>query len=260
MSAPEAILTKIKLLLNLTKSPNANEADNAQAMVNKLVDKYSITEAELKSIEDKPPLYGEENKLFHTLGLVGWRQQLALAVGKFFFCQIVQEEIVPLHGVHEFTYYVYGESEDEDKVKFAFHAFAAQVEDLIKNKCVGRGPIYVSSYGEGVIETIKNNIYWEGIDIPKVKEPSRTVSEEKVLNNGRSNLSVHKEEKEKPVEQSVDVNTQSMIKDINAYFRGIEDAKDIHLGEILELEAANEEAKKLAEGSAPPEDSNNFVN
>ncbi len=249
MSAPESILLKIKLLMNLANSPNVNEAENARAMVDKLVDKYQITEEELKSLEDKKPLYGEDNKLFSTLGIVGWKQQLALAVAKHFYCHIVQEELVPLHGLHEFNYYVYGEPEDEGYVKFAFHAFEKKIEELVAAKCYGRGPIYVTSYCEGVVEAVKNNIHWEGIDIPDVKAPSRTpVEEEKILNNGKSNLSVHKEEKEKPVAESVDVNSQSLIKDIAAYFKGLEDGKSFSLTEILELEAQNETPKELEEG------------
>jgi len=254
MSAPESILLKIKLLLNLANSPNQNEADNARAMVEKLIAKYNISEEELKSIEDKKPLYGEENKLFSTVGIVGWRQQLALAIGKHFFCQIVQEELVPASGPHEYNYYIYGDLEDEVNVKFVYHAFASKVEELVKTKCIGRGQIFISSYCEGVIEAIKNNIYWEGIDLPEVKAPSRPLTDEdKQLNNGTSNLTHHKEEKEKPVQESVDVNSQSLIKDINAYFKGLDDGKNLSLSEILELEAINEEAKRLESVSpAPP--------
>lgn len=245
MSAPDQILIKIRLLLNLTKSTNVNEAENAQAMVDKLVAKYNITPEELKSIEDKKPLYGEENKVFQTIGLIGWKQQLVLAIGKYFYCQIVQEIISPSHGIQEYTYYVYGEPEDENNTKFVFNSINKRIEEMINNRLLGRGPVYVSSYGEGVVESIKNNIYWDGIDLPEVKRPTRPVTEESVLSNSNANLTKTKEEKEKPAEESVDVNTQSIIKDLAAYFRGLQDGKNFSLSEILELEAETEEAKKL---------------
>lgn len=249
MSDNEAVLQKIKLLLKLASSPNENEAANARAMADKLISKYNITEEELKSIEDKKPLYGEDDKLFVTIGICGWRQQLALAIGKHFLCQIVQEELVPAEGLHQYNYYVYGDPEDSDNVKFVYHTFSKKIDDLISKKCIGRGNIYVSSYCEGVVEAIKNNIYWEGIDIPDIKKPKRDVvpEEQKILSNGPGDIVKHKEEKEKPTEKSVDVNSQSMIKDVAAYFKGIADGKDFHLNEILELEAENEVPAELPE-------------
>jgi hypothetical protein len=254
MSTPENILAKVKLLLNLANSSNPNEAENAKAMADKLVSKYNISPEELESLKDKKPLYGEDEKLFITIGLVSWRQRLALAIGKHFYCQIVQEELVPTEGLHQFNYFVYGEPEDVVTVKFVFATFVKKVEELIEKKCVGRGPIFVSSYSEGVVESISNNIYWEGIDIPDVKKPSRPLTTEApVLNNGDSNLAKHKEDKEPVVDKTVDVNTQSLIKDVAAYFKGLEDGKNFSLNEILELEVENERLKELEE----PDDKTN---
>lgn len=251
MSANEAVLQKIKLLLKLASSPNENEAENARAMADKLIAKYNITEEELKSIEDKKPLYGEEDKLFVTIGICGWRQQLALAIGKHFLCQIVQEELVPAEGLHQYNYYVYGDPEDSINVMFVYHAFTKRIDEIIATKCIGRGNIYVSSYCEGLVEAIKNNIYWDGIEIPDIKKPKREVvsEEQKVLNNGQSNIVKHKEEKEKPVEKSVDVNSQSLIKDVNAYYKGLMDGANFHLSEILELAAENDTIKNLIQGT-----------
>lgn len=252
MSAPESILLKVKLLLNLANSPNQNEAENARAMVDKLVAKYNISEEELAGLEDKKPLYGSENKLFETIGIVGWKQQLALGIAKHFFCQIVQEELVPAEGFREYHYFVYGDPEDESNVKVAYSILSKQVEDLIEKKCFGRGNIYRGSYAEGVVESVKNTIAWEGIDIPGVRAPSgATVTESPQLTNAPGNLTKHKEEKEKPVQESVDVNSQSMIKDIAAYFKGLEDGRDLSIQEILELAMENELSKEL---TCKPED------
>jgi hypothetical protein len=250
MTAPESILTKIKLLLSLSKSPNQNEAANALEMVDKLIVKYNISPEELKSIEEKKPLYDENDKLFTTIGLVGWRQQLAVAIGKHFECKIIQEELIPFEGLHQFDYYVYGDSQDANNVRFVFNSFIGSIEKLMEKKCPGRGQIYLSSYGEGVVEAIKNNIYWDGIELPTEKVPSRSIpQEEKILNNGVSNLSKAKEEKEKPTEQSIDISSQSFIKDVMAYFAGLNDGKNLALSDILELEVENEKSKELTNGN-----------
>lgn len=245
MSAPESILNKIKLLLKLTKSPNLNESDNARKMADKLISKYNITEEELKTLEDKQPLYGEDERVFTTMGVVGWRQQLILAIGTHFDCQIVQEEIVPVEGLHEFTYFAYGHPDDVNNVKFVYHVFSNKVDNLIDTRCIGRGAIYISSYSEGVAEAIKNNIIMDGIDLPLAKIPIRPIETGKTLNNGTSNLVKTKEEKERPADATVDVNAHSLIKDIGAYFRGIDDGKSISLNDILELEVENEKLKEF---------------
>lgn len=240
------ILIKIKLLLSLGSSPNANEAANAQALADKLIAKYNITTEELESTKEKPEKYGEGDLLYHSFSLISWMQRLALTCAKQFYCHIVQEELHPAVGDLQYKYYVYGDDEDANYVKFAFHTFVKKVNNLVETKCIARGPIYVSSYCEGVVQAIQANIEMDGIDIPEVKKPTRpVVQEEKLLNNGQSNLTQFKQQKEAPEEKTVDVNAGSLIKDVMAYFKGLEDGRRLSLQDILELEVENETAKEL---------------
>ena len=47
------------------------------------------------------------------------------------------------------------------------------------------------------------------------------------------------------------MNSNSLIKDVMAYFKGLDDGKNLSLKDILELEVENEEAKRIQE--APTE-------
>ena len=165
MSAPPSILNKVKLLINLSSSPNPNEAETARAMADKLIAKYNITEEELGSLEEKV-YYGESEKLFSSVGIISWKQQLAVAVSKYFDCQIVQEELVPGEGTSQYNYYVYGDDDQVKDVKFVYHAFNKKIENLVDVQCQGRGPVYIDSYCEGVVESVKWNIDMYGIDVP----------------------------------------------------------------------------------------------
>jgi hypothetical protein len=122
MPTPPAILNKVKLLQRLAFSPNPHEAESARQLADKLIEKHNITPEELESLKDPKPLYGEDEKLYVSIGIVGWRQQLAVAIGNHFGCQIVQVELVPADGPHPFEYYCYGEPEDVKNVQFVFRA------------------------------------------------------------------------------------------------------------------------------------------
>jgi hypothetical protein len=132
-----------------------------------------------------------------------------------------------------------------------YHAFAKKVDYLINTQCLARGPIYIDSYCEGVVESIKWNIQMYGIDIPDIKKPLRKSTEETVPTNSTS-ITTAKSDKEEPTNNRVDVNSQSFIKDVLAYFKGIDDGKHLSLQSILELEVENEEAKRLAEQETEP--------
>jgi len=242
MSATPSILAKVKKLLALTNSPNTNEADNARSMADKLIEKYNITEEELGSLDPKE-YYGENEKLFVTLGMVMWRQQLAVAVAKYYDCQIVQEELRPAgsseDAIVEYHHYVYG---DDDQV---YKAFAKKIDNLCDTKCLGRGPVYLSSYCEGVVESVKWNIEMYGIDIPDIKKPIKK-QEEKSIPISTTGI-VRSSDKEEPVENRRKNIDGTFIKDIMAYFRGLDDGKNFSLKEVLEIEVSSIEVEKLNE-------------
>lgn len=251
MPTPDHILNKIKLLKNLGSSANENESASANSMAEKLITKYGVTEEELQALNEKPVEYSADSILFHTFSLVGWMQQLALACAKQFYCHVVQECITSATGYQEYNYYVYGDDHDVVCTKFAFATFLKKIHELVDTKCIGRGPVYIDSYTEGLVEGIRSSIALMGIEMPERVQPSRSPTPDgRTLNNGNSNLA--KQEKElpkRPEKDSVDVNHGSMIKDVMAYFRGIEDGNRVSLQDVLELEAENEEARRLQEAA-----------
>jgi len=234
MSTSPNILFKIKSLINLASSANENEARAALAMAEKLIAKHSVTDEELKSLQDKKEAYGEDEKLFSTIKIIGWKNQLALAVAKKYDCMIVQEESVPLQGLSEFSYYVYGEQ--VGLVIFVFNALNNRVNDMVAMHCLGRGAIYVDSYCEGLAQSIKLNLEFDDLDVPKVNRQVKNKPEEAHIPKG-TELVMEKSEKESPTNERVDVNSQSFIKDVIAYFKGMADGSKLSLQEALTLEA-----------------------
>lgn len=230
MPTPPTILNKVKLLLRLGESPNPHEADSARKLAEGLIDKHNITPEELESIKDPKPLYGEDEKLFATTGIVHWKQKIALAVGNHFECQIIQEELIPGEGERQYHYYVYGDPSDVRKVQYAFRSFVFQVEHLLDLHCLGRGPVYIESYCEGAVDAIKQNIAWYGINIPDKLKQQVKVEVEKAITVGEDAL-VKATEKPKPTDRRVDINAQESVRDIFAYFQGVEGGQNLFLEE-----------------------------
>ena len=229
MPASESILNKIKLLVKLSESPNPNEAQNAKDMVDKLINKYSITQEELQSVVDKKSAYCENDLVFNTQNICGWKSQLALCLAFKFDCQIVQEQVIPTEGQSSYDYYVFGDDSDAFNVKHYFNVLNNKILDLINENCVSKGPIYIDSYCEGVVQSIRNSIELGDIQLIKLKSDV-PVESEKIIGNGNANLAPIKQEKEKlETEVKTDVGSQSIIKDIGAYFNGLSDGLDVYL-------------------------------
>jgi hypothetical protein len=253
MPAPAHILTKIQYLLNLGKSSTANEAASAFALAKKIIAKYGVTDQELESVKNEQKPYDNDNAIiFKANAIIGYKQQLALACAKQFFCYVVIETLVSAFGENTHTYYAYGEDEDIEYVKFAYSALEKMVNDLVLANCLGRGPRYIASYTEGVVEAIKGKIAEFGLDIPENKKKARPITQdEKTLNDGEANITPVKTTKQRPEKETTDVMDGSMISDIGAYFRGLQDGRDLSIDEILELAADNETVEELTEGAHP---------
>lgn len=244
MSVPVSILSKIKKLLSLATSSNPNEAANAQALADGLMAKYNVTEADLASLDPKE-YYGENEKLFFSIGLSSWRQQLAVGVASYFDCQIVQEMVVMAEGATQYTYFVYGDDDQVKDVQFVYHAFAKKIDNLVDTRCLGRGPVYVESYCDGVVDSVKMNIQLYGIEVPEIKRP---LKKEEQAPPPKSNTIVKSgENREEPTENRIDINKGLLVKDIMAYFKGIDDGKNLSLADILEMEAETANAKEITE-------------
>jgi len=235
MLVPPAILNKVKLLLRLAASPNPNEAENARLKAEELIAKHGITEDDLASLDEKV-FYGEEEKLFVSIGIIGWKQILSLAIATYFDCQIVQEQTMVVgdeEGISTYSYFVYGDDDQVRDTQFVWNAFTKKIDWLVATRCLSRGPVYIDSYCEGLVESIKWNIQMYGIEIPEFKKKVIKPEEQAAPPTANTLATIAKEE---PTDKRVNVNVGSLIRDIQAYFRGLDDGKNLSLQDVLEVE------------------------
>lgn len=224
----EPHLQKIKLLLNLAKSPNENEAATAAAMALKLIEKFNITDEQLQDIEasDKP-IYTDDNLLLETETLADWKNILALVVAKKYDCYAIQEENVLSTGERSFKYFVYGEDEDVTIAKQLFNYVYGEITKLVNNKCFGRGDLFLDSFAEGAVNGVRINIEYENFSVTGIVKAKETVEEVK-----KDVLAPIEKAPTKPpaIENKTNVSNKEKPLDIMAYFQGEGFGRDIHIG------------------------------
>lgn len=147
-----AIIDKVRKLLRLAESPNANEAASAAAKAQQLIDEHNLSAALLaldsgaaepdEDIEDfsakDAPL--DSQPLMHR-----WRSQLAGTIARANACRIY------LRGG---DIALVGRPSDAETVRYLFAYLAREVERLCEKDGKGCGRTWRNNYRLGVVDTI----------------------------------------------------------------------------------------------------------
>lgn len=226
----EPHLQKIKLLLNLAKSPNENEAANAAAMALKLIEKFNVTDEQLAEIDaNGRPIYTEDNLMLDTPELADWKNILALAVANKYDCYAIQEENVASSGERTYKYFVYGEEDDVAIAKELFSYVYGEMLKVIETKCTGRGELYRDSFCEGLVNGVKINIEFENFTVSGIVKTQSSSEEIK-----KDVLAPIEKAPIKPpaIDKKTKVTNKEKPLDIMAYFVGEGFGRDIHIGKF----------------------------
>lgn len=231
----EAIILKIKYLLRLSKSANENEAANALAMAQKLMEKHGIDSAAVEEKEEKP-VYTEEQLFHESDKSLEWVDMLAFAVADKYDSYVIKEETTTSTGEVLYKYFVYGEEVDSLYVKKVFELLYKEMSSAISMHTRDKGQLYTDSYSEGLVNGVKVNLAFEDFEMPGMVE----VKTEKV--EGPAIVKVEGEEKpEPPLKERQDVKKgKEKPLDILAYFRGEGDGRKIHIDNDSDFELEND--------------------
>lgn len=225
----EPHLQKIKLLLNLAKSPEPGEAANAAAMALKLIQKFNVTDEQLQEIESSDkPIYTDENLLLDTPELADWKNILALVVATKYDCYAIQEENVLSTGERSYKYFVYGEPEDIAIAKQLFNFVYSEINKLVTVKCSNKGQLYIDSFAEGAANGVRANIEFENFAIHSLVK-----TKEKEDLKADAIATVEKSPIKPPaIENKKKATNKEKPLDIMAYFTGEGYGRDIHIGAV----------------------------
>lgn len=154
-----SVLDKVRKLLRLAESPNANEAAAAAAKAQNLIDEHNLSAA-LLSLDEGQSDDDEDIEDFNAKGapldsqpvLHRWRLSLASAVTRANGCRVY---------ITGGSIAIVGRPSDAETSRYLFAYLAHEVERLCEKDGRGCGRTWRNNYRLGVVDTISQKLHAE---------------------------------------------------------------------------------------------------
>lgn len=154
----DSVISKVKKLLALTNSSNANEAAAAAAAANKLIDQYRLSEADLFTAENEiDPLIEDNDFIYETGRITPWKSSLVLVLAKHYGCAVYNSVHYP-NGRKSSRYKLIGRNNDINIVKYMFNWLILECQRLSENEARGKGKVFASSYCQGFVAGVRQQL------------------------------------------------------------------------------------------------------
>lgn len=222
----KSVIDKVRKLLQLSQSDNANEAATAAAMANKLLDQYRLSMADIDSI-DAEKVIDDPQYIYSSKRMIGWKVALAKCLAIHYGCYVWDEYFISMTGRKQSNLRLAGRQSDIDIVKYMYAWLVSECERLSKKEAYGNGRVYVNSYYRGFVAGIADQLQKSRAEIAQqttstaiVKIDSRAQEAESWLKSRR------KLEKAKG-------SSYYIQHDPSAYNAGQQRGKNIHLDKKL---------------------------
>lgn len=150
----EALLRKVKSLLRLGESPNANEAAVALGKAQALMDEHSISQAMLEDQpeqEDAGPIQDWEDPLGKKSGR--WQGYLAVSLCRSNGCMVYRSSGNILK--------IVGRSGNAQTVRYLFSYCTKEINRLTRLHGAGNGRTWCNNFRIGCVESIRESIKTE---------------------------------------------------------------------------------------------------
>lgn len=149
MNNIQSIIEKVRKLLALATSQNVNEAANAAAKANELIDEYRLSVDQLgasSSDADDPLIHDEAEPLFESDRSMAWRKTLALKLSQHYGCYVWNKK-----SKRNIFYVVAGRQSDITVLRYMFAYLSSECMRLSTAHSKGKGRNYAESYRLGFV-------------------------------------------------------------------------------------------------------------
>lgn len=152
----QAVIEKVKKLLQLSKSTSANEAAVASSIANKLIDEYRLSVADFAdTVADE--IVKDDSYLYETGRVIPWKAQLASQLAHFYGCSIVIEHTYPSNRKTS-HYKMIGRKADIDICRYMFSWLLSECNRLANKEAKGKGHVFVFSYCFGFVNGVMEQL------------------------------------------------------------------------------------------------------
>lgn len=158
MSDISAIIEKVKKLLSLSTSSNANEAAVATAAANRIIDQYRLSTADLETSLEPEELVEEDDGYIYESGRINpWKSSLVNVLVNHYGLTF-WNDCHWITGRQVSRYKLVGRRSDIEIAKYMFSWLTAECQRLSDLEAKGKGRVYVGSYCAGFVKGIATQL------------------------------------------------------------------------------------------------------
>ncbi len=156
MSSIAHIIDRVRKLLALAQSTNANEAANAAAKANALIDEYRISVGQLSDAETEasdPLIHDRTDPLFEADRVMQWRKSLVIRLSKHYGCYVWNDT-----SKRKACYIIAGRKSDTDVLRYMFAYISTECERIATSQAKGKGRTFAESYKRGFVDGVMSQL------------------------------------------------------------------------------------------------------
>lgn len=221
-----AVIEKVQKLLALSKSSNANEAANAAAAANKLIDQFRLSELDLSTEEQElDPMVEDDSYIYETGRIIPWKAALVRNLAAHYGVAHYNDNHYP-DGRKISRFKLIGRQSDIQIVRYMFTWLGMECQRLADANAKGQGRVFVASYCEGFVQGVANQLRVSRQEAKQQATSSAIIKLDGRLQEAQSFMyGRHNLKKSKSYSQSQ--------RDYGAFAAGQQQGQSIHLGAAM---------------------------
>ena len=223
------IIAKVQKLRSLAQSTNLNEANNAAAAADRLIEEHRLSEAQLNIDNGTEEKIDEaEGYLYESGKVTQWKSSLACILAKHYGCGIFNHNgSNPETGRLISRYKLAGRKADIEIVNYMFAWLCGEISRLSMNEGKGRGRVFIGSFCVGAVEGIRGQLDANKAEQKAVHGDSTAM----VALSHRAEEAQSFLRSKRHLTKSKSYTSQQL--NAGAYHAGQQQGKNIHLGKVM---------------------------
>jgi hypothetical protein len=155
MSDVTSVIEKVKRLLALSQSSNANESAAAMAAANRLIDAYRLEMTDIEGQDDQvsEPIEEDPDFLYESGKMTNWRRALAMKLCSHYGVALWNDATWST-GRKISRYRMVGKRSDMGIVRYLYVYLTTEIERLSAKEARGMGRVFSTSYCDGFVHGI----------------------------------------------------------------------------------------------------------